>query len=83
LHAFVAHVSTKRALALAIPSDRGGRRSALFDGWHEAMRSTASSLLNDARSGGTVSADVDVTGLLALAPMASPDRRSGGRRACR
>jgi AcrR family transcriptional regulator len=67
LRAFIAHVATKRALALAIPNDRGGRRSALFDRWHEAMHSTACALLARAQRSGTVRADLDVADLLALA----------------
>jgi AcrR family transcriptional regulator len=46
LRAFVAHVATKRELALAIPVD--GQRSALFDGWHAAMRATAVRMLTRA-----------------------------------
>jgi hypothetical protein len=67
LRAFVTHVSTKRDLALAIPSDQGGRRPALFERWHEAMRSTAASLLNHAQANGTVSADLNASDLLAMA----------------
>jgi AcrR family transcriptional regulator len=67
LRAFIAHVAAKRALALAIPDDQGGQRSALFDGWHQAMRTTASALLARAQSFGAVDADLDVTDLLALA----------------
>lgn len=67
LRAFIAHVTTKRELALAIPNDQGGQRSALFDGWHQAMHSTASNLLTRAQCSGTVRADLDVSDLLALA----------------
>jgi AcrR family transcriptional regulator len=75
LRAFVTHVSTKRDLALAIP-DHGGGRSALFDGWHEAMHSTTAGLLDHARSTGTVRADLDAADLLVLASgiaLAGPD----------
>jgi AcrR family transcriptional regulator len=65
LRAFIAHVAGKRELAWAIPGD--DRRSELFDGWHEAMHSTASRLLVRARSAGAVSASLDVSDLLALA----------------
>jgi AcrR family transcriptional regulator len=33
LRAFIAHVAAKRELALAIPDDQGGQRSALFNRW--------------------------------------------------
>ena len=64
LRAFVAHVATKRDLALAIPTD--GQRSALFDDWHAAMRATAARLLTRARSADTPDADLDASDLLAL-----------------
>jgi hypothetical protein len=67
LQAFVAHVASKRALALAIPDDQGGRRSGLFAGWHTAMHATASALLTRAQQAGAVRADLEVTDLLALA----------------
>jgi hypothetical protein len=69
-------VATKRELALAITNDRDGRRSALFDGWHEAMRSTASALLTRARRSGAVRTDLVVADLLTLAngiALAGPD----------
>jgi AcrR family transcriptional regulator len=67
LQAFVAHVASKRALALAIPDDQGGRRSGLFAGWHTAMHATASALLTRAQQAGAVRADLEGTDLLALA----------------
>ena len=67
LRAFIAHVAAKRDLALAIPSDQGGQRSALFECWHEAMHSTASRLLTRAQSAGAVSADLNASDLLVLA----------------
>jgi AcrR family transcriptional regulator len=67
LQAFIAHVASKRALALAIPNDPGGQRSALFDRWHTAMHATASALLTRAQRAGTVRADLEVADLLALA----------------
>lgn len=66
LRAFIDHVAAKRGLALAIPGDQGGQRSALFDRWHTAMHSTASRLLARAQSAGTVSADLDASDLLVL-----------------
>ncbi|MDN3359324.1 TetR family transcriptional regulator [Actinomadura sp. DC4] len=67
LEAFVAHVATKRDLARALTDDRAGRRSALFDGWHEAMRATASALLDRARRAGAIRTEVEVADLLLLA----------------
>jgi AcrR family transcriptional regulator len=67
LQAFIAHVASKRALALAIPNDPGGQRSALFAGWHTAMHATASALLTRAQRAGAIRADLEVTDLLALA----------------
>jgi AcrR family transcriptional regulator len=67
LGAFIAHVATKRGLALALTDDRAGRRSALFDRWHEAMHATASALLARAQRAGAVRAELDVADLLALA----------------
>jgi AcrR family transcriptional regulator len=82
LVAFIAHVAAKRDLALAIPGDQGGQRAALFDDWHEAMRSTASRLVARARSAGAVSPGLDVSDLLALAgaiALASADSDQAGR----
>jgi AcrR family transcriptional regulator len=67
LQAFIAHVASKRALALAIPNDPGGQRSALFDRWHTAMHATAAALLTRAQGAGAVRADLEVPDLLALA----------------
>jgi AcrR family transcriptional regulator len=67
LEAFVAHVATKRELALALTDDRAGRRSELFDGWHESMRTTADALLDRARRSGAVRPGVTAADLLALA----------------
>ncbi|RKS73487.1 TetR family transcriptional regulator [Actinomadura pelletieri DSM 43383] len=68
---FVAHVATKRDLALAGTAGAAGRRSALFGGWHEAMRATAGRLLERARGEGGVRAEVGVDDLLALAGAAA------------
>ncbi|WP_030240539.1 TetR/AcrR family transcriptional regulator [Streptomyces sp. NRRL S-350] len=67
LQDFIAHVAAKRELALSIPDDRTGQRSALFDGWHHAMHTAASALLTRAQSAGTVRADLNASELLALA----------------
>jgi AcrR family transcriptional regulator len=64
---FVAHISTKRALALAATEGPVGRRTRLFDQWHESMRSTAIELLDRARDAGAVRPELTVTDLLALA----------------
>lgn len=63
----VAHVAAKRDLALAIPSDQGGQRTALLDRWHTAMHLTTSRLLTRAQSDGAVSADLNAADLLVLA----------------
>jgi AcrR family transcriptional regulator len=67
LQAFIAHVASKRALALAIPDDQRGQRSGLFAGWHTAMHATAAALLTRAQQAGAVRADLEVADLLALA----------------
>jgi AcrR family transcriptional regulator len=63
---FVSHVASKRALAFAITDD-AGERATLFGRWHHDMRATVTALLDRARAGGTVRADVDGLDLLALA----------------
>jgi AcrR family transcriptional regulator len=67
LRVFVAHVAAKRELALAIPNDRGGRRSELFEGWHGAMHLTASKLLTRAQGVGAADRGLDPADLLVLA----------------
>lgn len=64
LRTYVAHVATKRDLALAIPVD--GRRSALFDDWHAAMRATAARLLSRASPLATPDAERAAADLVAL-----------------
>jgi AcrR family transcriptional regulator len=64
---FVVHVATKRALALAATEGPAGRRTRLFDTWHESMRVTAAGLLDRARAASAVPADVTAADLLALA----------------
>jgi AcrR family transcriptional regulator len=71
LDSFVVHVATKRTLALAATSSSNGRRSELFAGWHESMRSTAELLLNRARETGAIHPELTVTDLLALASAAA------------
>jgi len=67
LAAFIAHVSAKRELALAIAEDRGGDRTTLYGQWHTAMRSTATRLLDRAQQAHAVRADLTVIDLLTLA----------------
>lgn len=66
LRAFIGHVATKRELPLSIPDDDTGQRSALYQHWHDTMRSTASQLLVRAQHAAEVRADLDVADLLAL-----------------
>jgi AcrR family transcriptional regulator len=67
LREFIAHVAARRDLALAIPGDPAGERSALFDGWHRAMHATTGRLLARAQSAGAASARLDAADLLVLA----------------
>jgi AcrR family transcriptional regulator len=64
---FVVHVATKRALALAATEGPVGRRTRLFDQWHESMHATAAKLLDRARDACAVRPELTVTDLLALA----------------
>lgn len=66
LEAFVVHVATKRALALAATEGPGTRRTRMFDQWHESMRSTATKLLCRAQDVGAVRPELTVTDLLAI-----------------
>ncbi|MFI9550763.1 TetR/AcrR family transcriptional regulator [Nonomuraea endophytica] len=69
LDAFVTHVATKRALALA--GTETGRRTELFDRWHKSMRSTAQKLLTRAQRSGDVTTDLTASDLLALTSAAA------------
>lgn len=64
---FIAHVTSKKELALAIVDDRTEARSTLFGQWHAAMHATASALLTRAQQAAEVRADLDVAELLGLA----------------
>ena len=64
---FIAHVTTKKELALAIVDDRSDARSTLFGQWHAAMHAATASLLTRAQQASAVRADLDVPDLLALA----------------
>ncbi|GAA1987910.1 helix-turn-helix domain-containing protein [Amycolatopsis minnesotensis] len=73
---FVVHVATKRALAVAITEDPAERRTALFEQWHDSMRSTAEELFVRARDTGVVRPDLtaaDVLALVSAAAVASAD----------
>ncbi len=67
LAAFIAHVTSKKELALAIMDDRTGTRSTLFGQWHMAMHATAAALLTRAQQAAVIRADLDVAELLSLA----------------
>jgi AcrR family transcriptional regulator len=67
LAAFIAHITSKKELALAVVEDRTGARPTLFGQWHTAMHTTAATLLSDAQRAGVVRADLDVADLLSLA----------------
>ncbi|MEV5828961.1 helix-turn-helix domain-containing protein [Spirillospora sp. NPDC052242] len=66
LDAFVVHVASKRALALAGTEHDGERRTELFGGWHDSMRATARRLLVRAQDSGAVDAGLSVDDVLAL-----------------
>jgi AcrR family transcriptional regulator len=75
-------VSELCSLGESLLDDHGGERSALFERWHEAMRSTASALLSRALQSGRVRSDLDVSDLLALAhgiALTSADPAQTGR----
>src|SRR5260370_7271865 len=67
LRAFIGHVTAKRELALAIPDDEGGQRSALFDRWHNAMHLITSNLLSPAQPCLSLTPPLDPSDLLTLA----------------
>jgi AcrR family transcriptional regulator len=74
LDAFVEHVATKRALALAATEGPTGRRTELFDRWHRTVHETAATLL--ARAADQVRPGLAVTDLLGLVSgvaLAAPD----------
>jgi AcrR family transcriptional regulator len=77
---FVAHVATKRDLALAIGNDRPDADPSPFADWHRSMHAAGAALLTRAQQSGDVHADVDPSDLLALAnaialSAAAADRR--------
>ncbi|MEV5572660.1 TetR/AcrR family transcriptional regulator [Spirillospora sp. NPDC052269] len=66
LDEFVAHVATKRDLALAITETPDGRRSRLFHEWHTTLNEAADALAVRARKAGTLRDGVATADLLAL-----------------
>lgn len=79
LAAFVAHVTSKRHLALAVPEVGG---SDLFDGWRESMHATAAVLLERAQLAGEVRPELDAADVLLLAngvALAGADAEQGWR----
>jgi AcrR family transcriptional regulator len=65
LDAFVAHVATKRPLALAATDGTDERRTPLFDQWHASITNTAAALVRRARP--ALRQDVTAADMLALA----------------
>ncbi|MBU2666090.1 TetR/AcrR family transcriptional regulator [Actinoplanes bogorensis] len=70
LDAFVAHVATKRPLALAATEGPDGRRGQRFADWHAAINATATELVERARLRAGVSTS-DVLTLACGAALAS------------
>lgn len=66
LDEFVAHVASKRDLAMAITETPDGRRSQLFHAWHAALNEAAEALAIRARKAGTLRGDIATADLLAL-----------------
>jgi AcrR family transcriptional regulator len=82
LAAFVAHVATRRHLALSIPDGPTSDRDLLFDRWHAAMHETAAALVDRARETGTLRADVTATDLVTMGHgigLATADPATAGR----
>ncbi|QFG20360.1 TetR/AcrR family transcriptional regulator [Actinomadura sp. WMMB 499] len=71
LDAFVVHVASKRALALAGTENDDERRTELFGRWHDSMRSTALRLLARAQEAGAIEGDLSVDDVLALTSAAA------------
>jgi AcrR family transcriptional regulator len=67
LDAFVVHVATKRALALAATAQPSGDRTELFAQWHDSISTTATGLLTRAQEAAAVGPEITVTDVLALA----------------
>ncbi|GAA1694232.1 TetR/AcrR family transcriptional regulator [Fodinicola feengrottensis] len=67
LRSFIAHVVTKQDLARSLMAGPAGLHSERFGQWHDAMLSTAGSLLVRAQEAGDVRADLPVRDVLWLA----------------
>ena len=65
LDAFVAHVATKRPLALAATEVPDGRRTPMFEEWHAAITATATALVRRAQP--ALRQDITAADVLALA----------------
>jgi len=65
LDEFVAHVATKRPLALAATEGADERRTLLFHQWHASITSTAAELMRRARP--ALRSDLTATDVLTLA----------------
>lgn len=79
LDAFVAHVATKRPLALAATEGPDGRRTPMFEEWHAAVNATAGALVRRAQP--LLRPDVTAADVLALASGAAltTDERNARR----
>lgn len=78
----VVHIATKRPLATAITEDLEGSRTALFERWHESIRTTTETLFTRARDTGVVRPELTVADVLALvsaAAIASADAADARR----
>ncbi|MEV0568274.1 helix-turn-helix domain-containing protein [Dactylosporangium sp. NPDC050588] len=65
LDAFVAHVATKRPLALAATDVPDGRRTPMFEEWHAAITTTATALVRRAQP--ALRPNITASDVLALA----------------
>jgi len=71
LDAFVVHIATKRALALAVTDRPDARRSQLFEQWHRSITRTAEALLRRAGDASAVRPGLTAAELLALTSAAA------------
>lgn len=71
LERLAAHIAAKGALALTGTEPRPDRRTALFDRWHAAIRSTAELLLDRARTTGSLRKELTMADLIALTSAAA------------
>jgi AcrR family transcriptional regulator len=66
LELLIEHIATKRTLAFSAAERQPDRRTALFDRWHESIRSVTARLLDHATEAGAVHKDLYLDDLLAL-----------------